>query len=79
MFEPHVCAFTNCCTNPGPRARFADTNRYYCGPHLRAMTLPSNGGSSAGELAGTRSDVHEPRTVSRQRWSLGIATTGSWI
>lgn len=78
--EKEPCSFAHACVNPGPRQRLAGTDLYFCGPHYQAVHLPSHAGETAGELGGSRVQFASPGSRGRKRgWSLGVATTGSWM
>lgn len=79
MEQEHACDFAHSCCNPGERVRLPGTAHYYCRPHFQLFAMPSHGGMTAGELAGSRAQSVMPRVHTRQRWSLGIASTGSWL
>ena len=73
------CDFTRSCCNPGPRVRLQGTAHYYCQAHIRMFAMPSRAGETACELGGSRAQTTMPRVSGRRGWSLGIATTGSWL
>ena len=67
-----MCAFSNACSNPGPRERLAGTNREFCHAHYVQLALPRAGVSSTAE---TR--IAMPRKA-RSRWMAGIGMSESF-
>lgn len=68
-----ACAFSNACTQPGPRERLAGTNREFCHSHYVQLALPSAGVSSTTEIR-----ISMPRSRARSRWASGVGMAGTF-
>jgi hypothetical protein len=76
--EQEPCAFSHSCVNTGPRQRLQGTALFFCSPHFHLLELPSGAGTTAGELAGTRTESRYRARQSRT-WDLGMTGSGSWM